>query len=193
MRLRTMVCTGHYRDKMGAKNATLKLHEWQIMYLLTGYLYDQLHLKNCDCDCMTDNKLTDKVKRINLMGYDLALDLHMNAYKGSSLGHLCMYWRNSQKSKNYALCINESMNHNKTRSLIQVNSLTERGAYFLSKTNCSAVIVEIGFIDCLTDLQTCLINVGSIADNIASGVVKGYYSNMPQDEKNTLVVRNGVT
>ena len=90
---------------------------------------------------------TYKLGKINGKGYDLIVELHLNAYNGTAKGTEVLYYSN--KGKEYAQRVNDKLD----------DIFTDRGIkkrtdlYILTKTEPVAILVECFFCDSKEDYQ----------------------------------------
>ena len=88
-----------------------------------------------------------KLGKINGKGYDLIVELHLNAYNGTAKGTEVLYYSN--KGKEYAQRVNDKLD----------DIFTDRGIkkrtdlYILTKTEPVAILVECFFCDSKEDYQ----------------------------------------
>ena len=142
-----ILSVGHYRKKRGANNAYFGLSEWQLCGIFVSGLSDDLINRGVYCISLTDHTLKQKVEKINIIQPEIAIEFHMNSFDTTCDGHLCMYWVNSFFGEKLSILIRDSITVNKKRENIAVKKHTTRGSYFLRKTKCIALIVELCFID----------------------------------------------
>lgn len=90
---------------------------------------------------------TYKISKINRRGYDLLVELHLNAFNGSAKGTEVLYF--SDRGKTYAQRVNDKLD----------DIFTDRGIkkrtdlYILRDTDCPAILVEAFFCDNKEDYQ----------------------------------------
>ena len=90
---------------------------------------------------------TYKLSKVNRKGYDLLVELHLNAFNGSAKGTEVLYY--SDRGKTYAQRVNDKLD----------DIFTDRGIkkrtdlYILRDTDCPAILVEAFFCDNKEDYQ----------------------------------------
>lgn len=175
-----VICTGHYRQEKGAKNKYLNVSEWQLCTFFNEALKVELQQYDFNVFAYDNYNLTEKVRHINLLKPLLAVDLHMNAFDMTTQGHLCLYWKTSEKGKRFADCLTLALIHNDSRSNISVYNRGVKGGYFLGKTKCPAIILELCFIDNYADVVVTMCNIKSIVQNIRHGIINANTELIPQ-------------
>ena len=85
------LCVGHYKKSQGYKMKALNLSEWSVNRLFIESLARALKNNKYDVHTVLDLNLIRKVKRINEVNMDIAIDLHCNAYNGEVSGHEVLY------------------------------------------------------------------------------------------------------
>lgn len=95
---------------------------------------------------------------INSVNPVLAVELHANAYNGSASGTEMLYWHSSRNGKRLAQLLQDQVSDvlGLPDRGIKPKTRGDRGALFLSATNCPAVIAEPFFIDNLGDREVAL-------------------------------------
>lgn len=90
---------------------------------------------------------TYKLDKVNNKGYDLVVELHLNAFNGSAKGTEVLYY--SSKGKEYAQRVNDKLDDIFTdRGIKYRNDL-----YILTQTQPVAILVECFFCDSKEDYQ----------------------------------------
>ncbi len=109
------------------------------------------------------------------IGATLAVEFHFNAYNGEVRGHEVLHWESSKRGVELARCINESLDNafpdHPARGM-KPRTYKDRGALFMSKTHCPAVIIEPFFGDNQADWDLFSSDDGEelLADAIAAGI-----------------------
>ena len=98
--------------------------------------------------------MTDCARQVREMGADLAVELHFNAYNGTAQGREAFHWHNSNGGEEFARLLLDAQGR-----LVEgeggvfpfrgakAATRDSRGAQFLRKTHCPAVIWEPFFGD----------------------------------------------
>lgn len=98
------------------------------------------------------NELYNRVNKANqYLNYDLYVSLHLNAYNGSA--HGCETWVYSTHSKAYSIA--RRTNDRLCRDIGWYNRgvKTSTGLYVLKNTIMPSMLIEMGFVDNLSDMQ----------------------------------------
>jgi len=169
-----VICTGHFKEERGAKNKNLGLTEWQLCSLISSMLQEKLRQKDYNVTLLNNEKLTSKVYTINLYKPDLALELHMNTYDTTKEGHLCLYWYNSTNGAVFAKNITEMLTYNNAYYNLQVSKKTDKGSFFLRKTTCPAVLIELCFIDNDYDLTNTMYNIKQVVIQLCQAIDQSF-------------------
>lgn len=165
-----MLSVGHYSKKRGAQNKLLSLSEWQLCSIFVKELASALISNNVRCGILENHRLRQKVNIINNSKPEIAIEFHMNAFDTVVYGHTCMYWNNSFFGEKLATMLNDGIITNTRRPLISVKKSTEKGSYFLRRTRCISVIVELCFIDNDEDLFRTVNNFYELRRGIIIGL-----------------------
>lgn len=170
------IIVGHSKLKNGNyTSASGYIHEYkycknQAKYVV-NYLKNEGHnvtLINCP-EGVFKEAIEEKNYKLNLIngkGFDLIVELHLNAFDGSAHGSEVLY--TSTKGKEYAERITKRLGL----------SFTNRGPkkrdnlYILTKTDCPAIIVESFFCDNKYDTQNAnKVGVETISRLIVEGIL----------------------
>ena len=110
---------------------------------------------------------TYKLGKINGKGYDLVIELHLNAFNGTAKGTEVLYY--SSKGKAVAQRINDKLD-----DIFVDRDIKKRDdLYILKQTDCTAVLVEAFFCDNKEDYSKAneLHEKKLIAKKIAEGII----------------------
>lgn len=106
---------------------------------------------------------------------DLAVELHFNAATGTARGHEWLYWHSSAAGKKLATNLHLSFSRHFPQAVIPARGVkprtaADRGALFLQRTHCPAVICEPFFGDNPADWTLATKQWVKMADAIATGI-----------------------
>lgn len=167
--MKIAVCVGHDRKRQGAKSPHFSHTEYEIMVRIAPMVADMLRRAGHDADVIDDG-LTATVDSINAGGYDLAIDLHLNADgdhtdpqdmdDSRGKGAMVMYMPGSDKRRVQAHEFCDALTGFMHPADDRWYNLGAREGYywggdnpgtipdyFLRKTNCPAFIPEPFYID----------------------------------------------
>jgi|TARA_Y100000310_G_scaffold303969_1_gene342730 N-acetylmuramoyl-L-alanine amidase len=163
-----ILCVGHYQKRQGTKNPGTGISEWQINRIFTERLARQLVFCNYKVTVIDNDALTRKVKAINSIMPDIAIDIHCNAFDGNIKGHECLYWHLSGKGKLLAnlICDSISFNHNRMSKPV----ITEAGSYFCRTTRPVSIVLETSFIDNDNDFYPFIWSMFDTAKEVKAGI-----------------------
>ena len=118
-----------------------------------------------------------KLNLVNGKGFDLVVELHLNAFDGTAYGSEALY--TSTKGKEYATRISDKLGTVfKNRGAKKRNNL-----YILTQTDCPAVIVESFFCDNTYDTKNAdKVGVDVLARLIAEGILNKTINTEDQNE-----------
>lgn len=88
-----------------------------------------------------------KLGKINGKGYDLVVELHLNAFNGNAKGTEVLYY--SEKGKAFAQRVNDKLDDIFTDR----NVKQRKDLYILKQTDCPAILVEAFFCDNKEDYE----------------------------------------
>jgi len=162
------ICVGHYKAKQGAVSKELHITEWSINQLLAYALDDECILRGLNTQVIYNLNLTRKLKTINIRHFDIAFDLHCNAFDGLTIGHEVLYWHKSALGKLLAESITNNITLNHDRGSKPVRS--EAGSYFCKNIKPVAVVIESCFIDNPTDFMMVMSDIKGLAKQIMNGI-----------------------
>jgi len=155
--MKIAVCVGHHQAKQGAKNQKHGYTEFMVMRELAPIVAELLREKGHEVEVI-EGELTHKIERVNAGGFDLALDLHLNALDTKHRGCMVMYVPGNDERREQA----DAMSFMMAQYLGELNRGGREGWYwgaglvegnptikdaFLERTNCAAFIPEPFFID----------------------------------------------
>jgi N-acetylmuramoyl-L-alanine amidase len=179
------ICVGHSRlikGKIeGGAVAVDGTNEWKFNCVLAGYVCSDLGRLGITSVCITRYEgdgysaaqrwLASELRRI---GAAAALELHFNdSDNPKANGHEMLYWQTSARGKALAASIDAQFDRYipeiADRNLL-ARTDKNRGADFLGKTHCPAVIVESFFGSNADDWQDAKIYLLTIAKVIAFGI-----------------------
>lgn len=168
------IAAGHCPPDLGA--ACQGYFEFKEVVRIAIYVADILH-ERCICSVMEYyGSLRRKVRDINFLTPDVAVEIHLNAAHDTS-AHGCevLHFKNSPSAVNLAQCIQDELvcDVELFDRKIKSDRHLRRYLYFLRKTRCPAVIVEPLFITNAKD-RVLLRNGGHmrLAKEIADGIEK---------------------
>ena len=164
-------------------------HEFKIARKIGKFTTEALRKYNCTADIINydgDLYLTDRVANVNKGGYDLALEVHLNASHGT--GSEVYYKHTNAEGQALAAAI--------SRSIAKTFGIKDRGAKvklndrkrdyfcFVRECKCQAVLIETVFIDTDSDRRHVETEAGQrkCGEAIASAIVDRY----KLTEKNTV-------
>lgn len=161
MQKRIAVSIGHHPDRPGFK--VHNYSEYSEMAQLAGLLVQKIHRACHKAYMVPTGRLKDKVKFINALGVDMAVELHLNA--GGGHGYETLYCPGSVKGKELAASVNSAMGlvlNSRNRGIkegwykMDLPGVVDYPGdvdgdevkdYFLAATNCPAIIPEMYFLD----------------------------------------------
>lgn len=181
--MKISVCIGHGKSQSGQYDSgavASGYQEFKLARAIGKYLKQELSKYNCTVDLINydgDKNLTERIKYVNSKGYDLNMELHLNA--GGGTGPEVYYKHNSKQGKALATAISKSIATNL--------GLKDRGAktklvsgrdYFgcVREIKCMSFLIETVFIDTKGDRDKVIYASGQeqCAKAIATAVAKYY-------------------
>ena len=181
--MKISVCIGHGKSRSGQYDSgavASGYQEFKLARAIGKYLKQELSKYNCTVDLINydgDKNLAERIKYVNSKGYDLNMELHLNA--GGGTGPEVYYKHNSKQGKALATAISKSIATNL--------GLKDRGAktklvsgqdYFgcVREIKCMSFLVETVFIDTKGDRDKVIYASGQeqCAKAIATAVAKYY-------------------
>ena len=181
--MKISVCIGHGKSQSGQYDSgavASGYQEFKLARAIGKYLKQELSKYNCTVDLINydgDKNLAERIKYVNSKGYDLNMELHLNA--GGGTGPEVYYKHNSKQGKALAAAISKSIATNL--------GLKDRGAktklisgqdYFgcVREIKCMSFLVETVFIDTKGDRDKVIYASGQeqCAKAIATAVAKYY-------------------
>ena len=163
-----VLAVGHHKLIQGAKSKEYGVTEWQINQSLVRGVGDQLLKEKWKVMCLYDISLTRKVKEINKIAPDIAIDFHLNAANGIVEGHEALYWYQSEYGKMLAeaLCRNVTINRDRGAKPVE----HENGSYFCRTVRAVTVVWESAFIDNPRDYHVFDLQKGALVEQICAGL-----------------------
>ena len=123
-------------------------------------------------DTIRQQKVTDMRNRVEMIGSipnALLVSIHQNSYPGASRGAQVFYRDKDEFSRKLAVKIQEEIEYvnsqDKSRNVMPVPD----GIYLFKNTDCSAVLVECGFLSSAEDVK--LLESESYRINTALGIM----------------------
>ena len=181
--MKISVCIGHGKSQSGQYDSgavASGYQEFKLARAIGKYLKQELSKYNCTVDLINydgDKNLAERIKYVNSKGYDLNMELHLNA--GGGTGPEVYYKHNSKQGKALATAISKSIATNL--------GLKDRGAktklvsgqdYFgcVREIKCMSFLIETVFIDTKGDRDKVIYASGQeqCAKAIATAVAKYY-------------------
>ena len=181
--MKISVCIGHGKSQSGQYDSgavASGYQEFKLARAIGKYLKQELSKYNCTVDLINydgDKNLSERIKYVNSKGYDLNMELHLNA--GGGTGPEVYYKHNSKQGKALATAISKSIATNL--------GLKDRGAktmlisgqdYFgcVREIKCMTFLIETVFIDTKGDRDKVIYASGQeqCAKAIATAVAKYY-------------------
>ena len=181
--MKISVCIGHGKSQAGQYDSgavASGYQEFKLARAIGKCLKQELSKYNCTVDLINydgDKNLAERIKYVNSKGYDLNMELHLNA--GGGTGPEVYYKHNSKQGKALATAISKSIATNL--------GLKNRGAktklisgqdYFgcVREIKCMSFLVETVFIDTKGDRDKVIYASGQeqCAKAIATAVAKYY-------------------
>ena len=181
--MKISVCIGHGKSQSGQYDSgavASGYQEFKLARAIGKCLKQELSKYNCTVDLINydgDKNLAERIKYVNSKGYDLNMELHLNA--GGGTGPEVYYKHNSKQGKALAAAISKSIATNL--------GLKNRGAktklisgqdYFgcVREIKCMSFLVETVFIDTKGDRDKVIYASGQeqCAKAIATAVAKYY-------------------
>lgn len=143
---------GHNKDKKGAYSKYLNVYEYDLYLKVADILKKEL--KNIDVLTRTpapyySSEMKGVTDAINSKNYDLAIELHYNAFNTTANGVEVLYWHTSTKGKQYAEDFQKCLNKEglTIRKNILIKDKNQNGAYGIMHSKCPYILVEPFFGD----------------------------------------------
>lgn len=115
--------------------------------------------------------LQHKVSQVNSIMPDLACEIHLNAAENPSAnGMEVLYYHRSKNGKAVASTVLDTMKSKlpfKTRGVVPRSDI-----YFLSRTRCVAILIEVCFITSSSDMNMFMDHKAAIVKSINDGTIK---------------------
>lgn len=181
--MKISVCIGHGKSQSGKYDSgavAAGYQEFKLARAIGKCLKQELSKYNCTVDLINydgDKNLSERIKYVNSKGYDLNMELHLNA--GGGTGPEVYYRHTSKQGKALAAAISKSISTNlglKNRGA--KTKLVNGQDYFgcVREIKCMSFLVENVFIDTKGDRDKVIYASGQeqCAKAIATAVVKYY-------------------
>lgn len=181
--MKISVCIGHGKSQSGQYDSgavASGYQEFKLARAIGKCLKQELSKYNCTVDLINydgDKNLAERIKYVNSKGYDLNMELHLNA--GGGTGPEVYYKHNSKQGKALATAISKSIATNlglKNRGA--KTKLVSGQDYFgcVREIKCMSFLVETVFIDTKGDRDKVIYASGQeqCAKAIATAVAKYY-------------------
>lgn len=181
--MKISVCIGHGKSQSGKYDSgavAAGYQEFKLARAIGKCLKQELSKYNCTVDLINydgDKNLAERIKYVNSKGYDLNMELHLNA--GGGTGPEVYYRHTSKQGKALAAAISKSISTNlglKNRGA--KTKLVNGQDYFgcVREIKCMSFLVENVFIDTKGDRDKVIYASGQeqCAKAIATAVVKYY-------------------
>jgi len=186
------LCVGHSRrqdsgqPEGGAVTHDGKVNEWTYNIALARLIATELHDEH-DIDAFIINDYGQRSygqamtwlagELLELGNIKLAVELHFNAAEPAANGHEWLHWHSSKKGKLLATQLHLAMCRNvpgiKARG-VKPRGSDDRGAEFLRRTHCPAVICEPFFGSHSNDWRLASTHQSAIAKAIAAGIAAAH-------------------
>lgn len=143
---------GHNKDKKGAYSKYLNVYEYDLYLKVADIIKSEVD----NVDVLTrkpapyySTEMKGITDEINSKNYDLAIELHYNAFNNVANGVEVLYWHNSAKGKKYAESFQSILNKEGLviRKNILIKDKTQNGAYGIMHSKCPYILVEPFFGD----------------------------------------------
>lgn len=174
------ICVGHSRRGDHGAISRGNVSEWDYNSILAAHLSDRLTRDDIDHIVVRDYQYRSYSTAMDWLaahlkheGCDLAIELHFNAAGPSANGHEWLYWHRSDRGQEaastlcseFASAFPESANRG-----AKAKGKGDRGATFLRKTHCPAVICEPFFGSNAAEWATFDQQQSAIADAYAAAI-----------------------
>ncbi len=181
--MKIAISIGHGKSKTGGYDSGAVgggYHEFRLAKEIGKYAGEELALYDCEVDIINyngDAYLTDRIAYINKGGYDLAMEIHLNA--GGGTGTEVYYKNTNLTGKNLAAAISKSISVNLgTRNRGAKIKLSGDVDYFgfVRSVKKQSLLVETVFIDTASDRNKVVTSGGQkrCGQAIASAVANFY-------------------
>lgn len=181
--MKIAISIGHGKSKTGGYDSGAVgggYHEFRLAKEIGRYTGEALAVYDCKVDIINYNGeayLTDRINYINKGGYDLALEIHLNANGGT--GSEVYYKHGNTAGKKLAAAI--------SKSIAKMFGIKDRGAKiklsgnvdyfgFVRSVKCQSLLVETVFIDSASDRSKVVTAAGqkTCGQAIASAIANYY-------------------
>lgn len=165
-----------YKEAQVARKISDELLEILKSHNVEVELYQQRNEKG---ESLTANQQLNRVpKKANASGADIFVSIHLNAATSSvAKGVETLYSGGSKNGEKLANLVNAKLSTHFFNRGVKADT---RGLLVLKATNMPAILVEVGFISNLTEINYINANIHEIAKNIAYGIFQ--YFNLEINE-----------
>lgn len=152
--MKIAICIGHNSKSRGVFSRFLDATEFEYNHRVADLI------RNMMCDDVDvyyryrkngyNTEISELANRVNKKDYDLAIELHFNAFNGKSNGCEALYFHKSAKGKEYAesFCkVIEDEYESINRGAKSLNSDNQNGFGFVQRIKAPALILEPFFGD----------------------------------------------
>jgi N-acetylmuramoyl-L-alanine amidase len=146
------ICVGHSRSGDNGAVTVDGVTEWEFNHPLALEL--ERLLQKAGHDALVFSKYEGSsystamswiAQEVRKFGADLALELHFNSGPPTANGYEFLYWHRSARSGRLASCMHfafkKAFPNHRSRGLKPLNN-TNRGAAFVQRTHCPAILTE---------------------------------------------------
>lgn len=173
------ISIGHSIKDQGAESSDGNVTEYQYNKQLADCI--KKHLNDKDVEVHIVNRFSDAggtgmtaaVKAVNKYKADCIVELHANAYNGSTSGCETLFWHTYSDAKKLAQCVQKEMIAclgNNDRG-VKSRSTGDRGAALLRDAYYPCIITEPFFIDNNKDLSNAIDKMDRLGKAIATGII----------------------
>ena len=180
-----VLAVGHHKRIQGAKSKEYGVTEWQVNHSLVKGVAEQLTRDKWRVFTLYDISMTRKVKAINKIAPDIAIDFHLNAANGIVEGHEALYWYQSEYGKMLAeaMCRNVTINRDRGAKPVE----HENGSYFCRTVRAVTVVWESAFIDNPKDYHIFDLHKGELVEQICAGLRAYCFERFQLDSRQPLL------
>ena len=194
--MKIAISIGHGRSKNGGYDSGAvggNYHEFRLSKEIGKFLKAELSKYNCDVELINYDGniyLYDRIQYIKKRGFDLALELHMNAFNKKANGSECYYKFKSSQGKILAGMISKNIaeNLNAKNRGSKIKTYTQNGRQndyfgFVREIPCESLLIETLFIDNPTDREKLINPIGQeiCAKAIAESIAEFYNLSLKDD------------
>lgn len=158
--MKICVSIGHGKSKSGGYDSGAtggEYHEFKIAREIGKYIGEALKAYNCTADVINYDAtmyLTDRIAYANKGGYDLAIEIHLNAAGGT--GSEAYYKHNSSSGKKLAAAISKNIANTfgirDRGAKVKINTANGTDYFgFVRSVKCESLLIETVFIDTASD------------------------------------------